>query len=479
MGALRKSGGCPQTRERPICPSLRVKGSKMNGNSAMPERLDDETAAILARLATRASCRAFDGSPIAPETLKAILADGMEAPSSCNQQNWHFIVVTDPARKAEARDIAGGNPHFADCSALIYLCFQKGWTHGNFSVVQSVAGACYHMMLSAHLRGFRCIWNAGTGPSDAVAAFLGLPPTFEVQGALAIGRPLPTAPRMKAPRRPLSEVTSWDRFARPDHAVYPFKPAEAYPYFAIRNDDNPFAEWDPSHWTWDQIADFRGYSVWAKSPLAGVYVSRRDGDALDVTLDMLPALADGAHVVEVMPWGGTSTTALLHRLAGTVPLTIAELSRNNLSFIEERLRQEGVWRPGIALAEMQRPALPLEPGSADLVIAPQVLEHMPDPQTHLDTVSAVLRPGGHLVLSVRNMASPYGSHWREVESRAQVPNQGPFTPLDPDRVLAWVRSRFEIEEVIGIGAEATGDAKRLTGDEVRTGRLLAVRARRP
>ena len=48
-------------------------------------------------------------------------------------------------------------------------CFQKGWTHGNFSIVQSVAGACYHMMLSAHLRGFQCIWNAGIGDHAALA----------------------------------------------------------------------------------------------------------------------------------------------------------------------------------------------------------------------------------------------------------------------------------------------------------------------
>src|SRR3546814_13985302 len=39
------------------------------------------------------------------------------------------------------------------------------------------------------------------------------------------------------------------------------------------------------------------------------------------------------------------------------------------------------------------------------------------------------RPGGHAVVSVRNLDSAYGRHWRDVESRAQVPNQGPFQPL--------------------------------------------------
>ena len=99
----------------------------------------DEVGRILARLAARRSCREFDGTEIDRDTLAAIIADGVQAPSSCNQQNWHFIVVTDPARKRRAREISGGTHHFEFCSALIYLCFQKGWTHGNFSIVQSVA----------------------------------------------------------------------------------------------------------------------------------------------------------------------------------------------------------------------------------------------------------------------------------------------------------------------------------------------------
>src|SRR5690606_20238905 len=111
---------------------------------------------------------------------------------------------------------------------------------------------------------------------------------------------------------------------------------------AIRNDDNPFAVWDPTAWSWGQIADFRGYAVWAKSPLAGVYVSRRQGEATAVELGLLPPLAPGAELVEVMPWGGTYSVELRRRTEPGVRLRLAELSPHNLSFIEERLRQEGL-----------------------------------------------------------------------------------------------------------------------------------------
>jgi nitroreductase len=180
---------------------------RQDARAAKPQAPAAEVRDLLDKLAMRASCRDFDSSMIAPETLEDIVRDGVEAPSSCNQQNWHFIIVADPVRKERARDISGGNHHFAECSALIYLCFQKGWTHGNFSIVQSVAGACYHMMLSAHLRGFQCIWNAGIGDQAALREMIGLPQTFDVIGALAIGRAKSTAPKMKAPRRPVPGQT--------------------------------------------------------------------------------------------------------------------------------------------------------------------------------------------------------------------------------------------------------------------------------
>ena len=432
---------------------------------------------ILDRLAERFSCRDFDGSAIDRAELESIIADGVQAPSSCNQQNWHFVVVAQPERKRLARRISGGNHHFEFCSALIYLCFQKGWTHGNFSIVQSVAGACYHMMLSAHLRGYQCIWNAGIGDPDALREMLDLPPVFDVQGALAIGRAKPDAPAMKAPRRPVDEIFSWERFERPVSSVYPAKPADTYPFFEIRNDHNPFAEWDPRRWSWEQIADFRGYSVWAKSPLEGVYVSRRQGAAQEAEHGLLPSPCEGC-IVEVMPWGGTSTVGLHRALGRDASLSIAELSDRNLTFIRERLRQEAVSLDRVGFERMENGRLPHGDRSVDTVVLPQVLEHVPAPEALLDEAARVLKPAGHVVVSTRNMSSAYGRHWREVEARGQVPNQGPFTPLPAEEVRRWLSMRFAIERDIGIGREAAGDAEIMTGDERLRGRLYAARARR-
>ena len=223
---------------------------------------------------------------------------------------------------------------------------------------------------------------------------LGIPPTFEIQGALCIGRPKPTAPDMKAPRRPRGEVWSVNTFARPAHATYPAKPAAAYPFFAISNARNPFAEWRPQVWGWDRIADFRGYAVWAKSPIAGVYRSRRQGETTAAELGLLPPVGAGARVVDVMPWGGTHTTELAKALPADVRLAVADLAVGNLIFTHGAVAAGGRAADRSNALLMHGPKLPLPDDSVDVVTLFQVLEHTPEPERLLDEVARVLKPGG-------------------------------------------------------------------------------------
>lgn len=433
---------------------------------------------ILARLAARTSCRDFDGSRIPREDLMAMLGDATEAPSSCNQQHWHFVVVDDPGQLARAADLAGGNPHFRSCAALVYLCFQKGWTHDNFSVVQGVAAAGYHLMLSAHLRGWQAIWNAGTGDPDAVRALLQLPQTFDNQGAIALGRAKADAPDRKPPRRPLGSVVSFQTFERPEETVYPVRPAAAYPFSAMSRASNPFAEWNPQRWSAAQLADYRAWSVWAKSPLAGVYTSRRQGEATERELDLIRPLPPKARVAELLPWGGTSTLPLARRLPGDAGLTVVESHANNLDFIRDRLPREGISRP-VDLALMNGEHLPFADATLDLVVIPQSLEHVADPAGLLDEVRRVLKADGQMVLSLRNRCSRYGAGWARGESQGQIPLQGPFTPLRPRAVADLLAGRFAVEALHGIGLSAGGDAEVLTEGRLRLRRRLIVLRARP
>ncbi|MCZ7414090.1 MULTISPECIES: class I SAM-dependent methyltransferase [unclassified Streptomyces] len=52
-------------------------------------------------------------------------------------------------------------------------------------------------------------------------------------------------------------------------------------------------------------------------------------------------------------------------------------------------------------------ALPFATGSADAVLFSEVIEHLVDPDSALDELHRILRPGGHLLLSTPNLAAWY------------------------------------------------------------------------
>jgi 2-polyprenyl-3-methyl-5-hydroxy-6-metoxy-1,4-benzoquinol methylase len=53
------------------------------------------------------------------------------------------------------------------------------------------------------------------------------------------------------------------------------------------------------------------------------------------------------------------------------------------------------------------PALPIKPGSVDVVVMSEVIEHLVDTDSAVEAVHRVLRPGGSLLLSTPNLAAWY------------------------------------------------------------------------
>ena len=76
------------------------------------------------------------------------------------------------------------------------------------------------------------------------------------------------------------------------------------------------------------------------------------------------------------------------------PVTGVDLSPEGVAIAEQRY-------PGVAFQAAD--ILSWRPGgSFDLVVSSEVLEHVPDKQRFARTVEAILRPGGHLILTTPN-----------------------------------------------------------------------------
>jgi ubiquinone/menaquinone biosynthesis C-methylase UbiE len=75
----------------------------------------------------------------------------------------------------------------------------------------------------------------------------------------------------------------------------------------------------------------------------------------------------------------------------------------------QRFRKKINWKQGSVLA------LPVETASADLVAITQVIEHIDDDHHAMRELTRVLRPGGHLLITVPHPPAPWpeGGHVRE------------------------------------------------------------------
>lgn len=188
--------------------------------------------------------------PVEREVIAECLALAQQAPTGSNSQGWHFVIVTDPAKRQALAtlyrrsweqyvtrvDPSGGAPsgsglaatmsrvrssaqyladHMHEAPVHIIPCIQ-GRTDGQSIVAQagtwgSILPAAWSFMLAARARGLGCAWTTlHLAYEEEAAGVLGIPYAEIMQAAL-----LPVAYTLgtgfkPAPRVPLETMVHWE-----------------------------------------------------------------------------------------------------------------------------------------------------------------------------------------------------------------------------------------------------------------------------
>ncbi|HZD72895.1 MAG TPA: nitroreductase family protein [Actinomycetota bacterium] len=211
-------------------------------STTMLELTPDEVLAT-----TRSVRRRLDlERPVEHEVLEECLRLAQQAPTSSYAQNWHFVVVTDPAERAALgelwRSVAGpylrrrtaaaaadervariGDAvrhlaeHIHEVPVHVIPCVE-GRTDGAPGAAQasrwaSIIPAAWSFMLAARARGLGTVWTTFHLRHEREAAeILGIPYDKVMQAAL-----LPVAYTIgtdfkPAARKPLDTMVHWDRW---------------------------------------------------------------------------------------------------------------------------------------------------------------------------------------------------------------------------------------------------------------------------
>jgi nitroreductase len=162
----------------------------------------------------RRNARSYDDRPIAESDLERILEAGRRSPSSNNQQEWGFVVVTDPDHLRALAEVWKYASHVATSAATVALIAEATTDPDEREVIQFDLGqATMSMMLAAADLGIGS-GHAAVGDQELARRLLGYPDDRRCEWLIAFGYPAdrPLTPIAKPNRRPIEELVHRDRW---------------------------------------------------------------------------------------------------------------------------------------------------------------------------------------------------------------------------------------------------------------------------
>lgn len=156
----------------------------------------EDAAQLLDIIRNRRSIRRYASTPVADEAVNAMVAAATCAPSACNEQPWHFVVVRDRATLDElATRHPFGSPLKGAPLCIVPVVNLEAVTTlfaGDFWV-QDMSAATQNLLLAATALGLGAVW-IGTYPAmdrvEAVREVLSIPDTALPLCLVPMGHPL-------------------------------------------------------------------------------------------------------------------------------------------------------------------------------------------------------------------------------------------------------------------------------------------------
>jgi len=178
---------------------------------------------VLDAIRTRRSVRQYAAKPIPGDVMQRMRDALRLAPSACNLQPWHFILVQDADVRRQVAQAARDQMWMADAPVIVVACglVDEAYKHmggyGNSADVD-VAIALDHLTLAAVAEGLGTCW-IGAFDEKAAKKLLGVPKNVKVIAMTPLGYPASAdlnRPVGAGSRKAESEVFSADRYGGPD-----------------------------------------------------------------------------------------------------------------------------------------------------------------------------------------------------------------------------------------------------------------------
>lgn len=176
-----------------LCATLFVGCSQKKESEPMKEN-----NSTIETIMSRTSIREFTGEAISDADMETLLRAGMAAPSCCNIQPWHFVVVKDQSIRQQMADSIGPAQPAAKAPAVIVVCGDMRIMHESpvkDNIDYWVCDACAateNILVAANGIGLGGVWM-GVWPMQnrirKIQSILNLPEDILPLNMIAIGHP--------------------------------------------------------------------------------------------------------------------------------------------------------------------------------------------------------------------------------------------------------------------------------------------------
>ena len=193
---------------------------------------------------TQRAIRRFTGEPVSDEVIERILEAAVRAPSGRNTQPWRFVIIRDADTKQKIGDYyrlacedagIGQEPipglskkvndsvthlanHMGDAPVLILACYEylTEDTVGPSTLLtgSSIYPAVQNLLLAARALGLgTALTTVHSIFESEIKALLGIPANVQTAALIPLGYPSAEERFGGSRRRPVAEVTHFDRWS--------------------------------------------------------------------------------------------------------------------------------------------------------------------------------------------------------------------------------------------------------------------------
>lgn len=174
---------------------------------------------VLTAILNRRSVRSYAPRPIEPDVLARMKLALRAAPSACNLQPWHFILITEADLRRRVAEACHGQTWMAAAPVIVAGCghphqsYQSMGGGGDSSIID-VAIALDHLTLAAVAAGLGTCW-IGAFDERRVKELLGVPGNLRIVALTPLGYPAKPGlitPLDEAQRKREREIFSRERY---------------------------------------------------------------------------------------------------------------------------------------------------------------------------------------------------------------------------------------------------------------------------